>query len=81
MRKPCTEITQSSEQLKRRAKRKGVSGKQMGSTVCGVPGICRFARGSSERSYSGTKGRGKTPKPINIQKSRRDKCIDLNDHW
>lgn len=29
--------------------------KQMGSTACGLPGICCFAIGGSELSYSGTK--------------------------
>lgn len=58
------------------------SGKQMGSTVWGLPGMCCFAVGSSETSYTRIKERGeKRLKPIKIQKSRRNKYIDLNDQW
>lgn len=42
-----------------RGEEEGSSGKQMGSTVWGLPGICCFAGGSSERSYSKIKERGK----------------------
>lgn len=35
------------------------SGKQMGSTVWGLPGMCCFAVGSSETSYTRIKERGK----------------------
>lgn len=54
-----------------RGEEEGISRKQMGSTVCGLPGVCSFAIGSSEMSYSGTKERErKTLKPINIQKKQ-----------